>query len=299
MPRYPSPSVRTRRRGAGALLAALLLASLPGCAPAASPWEEVLAVSITGADGAVRGIPARLCRPAGPGPARLVVVNHGSPGEGTSARARYGLLPCGSAVARHFLARGEAVLAPLRRGYGPEGGDWAEGYGSCDAPDYVAAGRETARDIRAAVALARTRPGIAPEGITLVGQSAGGWGVLALAADPPPGVAAIVAVAPGRGGRRGGRAGENCRPDRLAEDAGRLARGPGAGLPLLWLHTPNDSFFGPDLVRAMHAAHTAAGGRATLTTLPAWGEDGHAMFYGAGGPAAWGPAVDAWIDPRR
>ena len=257
---------------------------------------------VIGVDGGARRIPARLCLPDGSGPARLVVVNHGSPGEGVSARARYGLLPCGSALARHFLARGEAVLAPLRRGYGPGGGAWAEGYGSCEDPDYARAALETGRDIRAAVALARGLPGIRPDGIAVIGQSAGGWGVLGLAEDPPPGTAALVAVAPGRGGRRDDRANENCAPERLVSDAGRLAgeaAGPGGALPVLWLHTPNESFFAPGLVRAMHRAFAAGGGRATLTGLPAWGADGHGMFYGAGGEAAWGPAIDAWLDAHR
>lgn len=269
----------------------------PGTAPALP--ADALSVPVTGADGALRQIPARLCLPvgAGAGAARLVVVNHGSPGEGALARARYSLLSCDHPVARHFLARGEAVLAPLRRGYGGDAGPWVEGFGPCGFPDYLRAARETARDIRAAVALARTLPGVSPEGVVLVGQSAGGWGMLALAADPPPGVSAVIAVAPGRGGRQNGRPDNNCRPDLLAEAAGRLAgeAGPGA-LPLLWLHTPNDSFFGPGLVAAMVAAHAGAGGRATVVQLPAFGQDGHDMFYSRAGAPAWAPTIDGWID---
>jgi len=262
----------------------------------------VVEVSVTEADGGQRTIPARLCRPSassGNGVARLVVVNHGSPGGAASARTRYALLPCDSEVARHFLARGMAVLAPLRRGFGADNGRWAEAYGPCEAPDYAAAGRETGRDIRAAIAAARTLPGLAPEGVAVVGQSAGGWGVLGLAADPPPGTTAFVAVAPGRGGQRDGLPNETCRPDRLVEDAGRLAAaGPGAAAPrpVLILHAANDGFFDPPLTRRVAAAYAGAGGRPERRELPAWGRDGHAMFYGRNGPAAWGPAVDAWID---
>ncbi|WP_206667420.1 alpha/beta hydrolase [Muricoccus nepalensis] len=277
--------------------AALLLAACGGGPPGEG---EVITAAVAEPGGALRPIQARLCLPpprAGGGPARLVVVNHGSPGADRAARARYALLPCGSAIARHFLARGQAVLAPLRRGYGADEGPWMEGFGACESPDYAGAARETGRDIRGAVAAARARPEVAPEGIAVIGQSAGGWGTLALAADPPPGVSAVVAVAPGRGGRRGDRPNDNCRPDRLAEDTGRLAAagGPGA-LPVLWLHTPNDSFFGTELVAAMAAAHARAGGRATLLALPAYGRDGHDLFYGRGGEASWGPPVDAWLD---
>ena len=273
--------------------AMIAIASLAGCSP---PGPDTITVHVAGQDGGLRPIPARLCLPEGPGPARLVVINHGSPGN-AAGRARYGLLPCDSALARHFLARGQAVLAPLRRGYGADTGPWTEGFGPCASPDYVRAARETARDIRAAIAAARARPGLAPDGIAVIGQSAGGWGMLALAADPPPGVSAVIAVAPGRGGRRDDLPNENCRPDRLAEDAGRLAaeRRPVA-LPLLWLHTPNDSFFGPELVAAMSAAHARAGGRATLLQLPAFGQDGHDLFYARAGVPVWGPPVDAWLD---
>jgi len=37
----------------------------------------------------------------------------------------------------------------LRRGYGASAGAWAEDYGFCSNPDYVAAGRAGASDIAA------------------------------------------------------------------------------------------------------------------------------------------------------
>ncbi|WP_426957683.1 dienelactone hydrolase family protein [Muricoccus radiodurans] len=262
--------------------------------PAASKGE-VLEVPVATASGEVRTIRARLCRPASADAARLVVINHGSPGGNPAIRARYSLLACDSEPARWFLDRGHAVLAPLRRGYGPEGGAWEEAYGRCEDPDYVRAARETARDIAAAIAVARGQPGIAPGGVAVIGQSAGGWGALAIAADPPPGVTAVVNVAGGRGGQKGDVPNENCRPDRLVADAGRLARGAAEPLPMLWLYTANDGFFAPELAAAMHAAHRAAGGWSELRPLPAWGRDGHDMFYGRGGAAVWGPIVEAWL----
>jgi dienelactone hydrolase len=289
------------RRGAGwaRLVGLLLLLPLFGCAVASDSRNQVLTALVAGGDGSVRPIQLRLCLPEGPAPARLVVVNHGSPGEGRAGRANYGLLPCHSEVARHFLERGEAVLAPLRRGYGGDAGPWSESFGRCDNPDYAAGARETARDIRAAITRVQALSGIAPDGIVVIGQSAGGWAMLALAADPPPGVSAIIAVAPGRGGHRNNQPGENCRPDRLIADAAGLARGRGGPAPLLWLATENDSFFPPPLARAMQAAHAAAGGRSTFLMLPAWGTDGHDLFYGRGGSTVWGPPIDAWIDSHR
>src|SRR5215467_9239715 len=68
---------------------------------------------------------ARVCRPTGDKPARVVVIAHGSP---PSALARPGMKPvdCDGEAARWFLDRGCVVIAAMRRGYGETGGYWAE-----------------------------------------------------------------------------------------------------------------------------------------------------------------------------
>ena len=288
---------------AGWLLAPLLLllacqgSGRPPAGPAlpppdampAAPGEAWLEAPVPGTGQSIR---VRLCRPPGPGPAPLAVINHGSP---ANAAERPALRPagCGSEAVRWFTARGWAVALPLRRGYGATGGAWAEAYGTCRDPDFVAAGRETARDIAAAIGAAAGLPGIRADGVLVVGQSAGGWGALALAADPPPGVAAVVNMAGGRGGWAGGMPNANCRPDRLAAAAGTFGRT--ARRPTLWLYTANDSFFAPPLAAAMHGAFTTAGGTARLVSLPAWGADGHDLFFGRGGSATWGPVLAAFL----
>ncbi|MDP3417618.1 S9 family peptidase [Falsiroseomonas sp.] len=276
------------------ILLALLLAA---CATTPDPTLHTIAVPGTG-----RSIEARLCRPevggpvnGGPvngGPVPLAIINHGSPGQ---AAARGGMRPqpCSAEAVRWFLDRGFAVLLPLRRGYGADTGTWAEGFGPCASPDYAAAGRQTAQDIAAAVAHGRRLPGIRPQGVLVVGQSAGGWGALALAANRPEGVAAVVNMAGGRGGWAGGQANAVCAAPRLVAAAGEFGRT--ARLPTLWVYTANDSFFGPHLAAAMHHAFTDAGGKARLQPMPRFGRDGHSLFFGAGGSAVWGPVVEAFL----
>jgi pimeloyl-ACP methyl ester carboxylesterase len=239
-----------------------------------------------------RRIQARLCRPDRQGPAPLLVINHGSP---PNPAQRTGMRPgdCDHEAVSWFLLRGYAVLLPLRRGYGASGGEWAEGYGRCADPDFANAGRETARDILAAVDYATRLPGIRPDGVTVLGQSAGGWGALALAAMNPPQVARVVNMAGGRGGWAQGAPNTNCGPDRLVAAAGEFGRT--ARLRTLWIYTANDSFFGPELAARMHAAFTEAGGSAQLHALDPWGRDGHLLFGGAGGAAVWGPILEAWL----
>ncbi|WP_439597644.1 alpha/beta hydrolase family protein [Falsiroseomonas sp.] len=269
------------------ILLALLAASCAGPAPAADPALLGIAIPGTG-----REIPARLCRPDVAGPVPLAVINHGSPAN-AAARAGMEPQPCSAEAVRWFLDRGFAVLLPLRRGYGAEAGAWAEAYGPCANPDFAAGGRQTAQDIAAAVAAGRALPGIRPDGVLVVGQSAGGWGALALASAPPEGVVAVVNMAGGRGGWAGGQPNSVCAPDRLVAAAGRF--GQTARLPTLWIYTANDSFFAPELARAMHQAFTAAGGRAQLVALPAFGADGHGLFFGRGGSAVWGPVVEPFL----
>ncbi len=111
-------------------------------------------------------------------PARLVLINHGSPPE-AAARARTHLGRCDSEAAGWFLTRGYVVGLVLRRGYGATGGRFDEGTGNCSRPDFVKGGIETARDMNAAVDAMTRLPFIRPDGVIIVGQSAGGCGAIA------------------------------------------------------------------------------------------------------------------------
>lgn len=237
----------------------------------------------------------RICRPAGDAPARVVVIAHGSP---PSAQARPGMIPvsCDSEAARWFLDRGFVVVAGMRRGYGATGGRWVEGFGRCDAADYFASGLESARDIAATVDYAATLPFTMPQGMVFVGQSAGGWASLAYNAMPHPRVTAFVNMAGGRGGHYRDQPNSNCRPELLADAAGRFART--ATTPMLWIYTENDSFFAPSIAAAMYAAYAQNGGKAEFEQLGPFGSDGHGLFFGRGGSLIWGPLVERYLASR-
>jgi dienelactone hydrolase len=287
-------------------LAACLLLLLAGCLdplatgtalpppaePPPEPGEEMHRAPVPGTGQAIL---IRLCRPEHPEPVPLVLINHGSP---ASAARRPDMRPasCRAEPVRWFTARGYAVALPLRRGYGATGGAWAETFGRCDDPDFRRAGQETARDIAAAIDHVTRLPGIQAGGVVVAGQSAGGWGALALAAEPTPEVAAVVNMAGGRGGWARGIPNTNCRPERLIEAAAAFGRT--ARLPTLWVYTANDSFFAPPLAAAMHRAFVAAGGAAQLALPGAWGTDGHDLFFGRDGSLAWGPLVEGFLRAR-
>jgi pimeloyl-ACP methyl ester carboxylesterase len=237
------------------------------------------------------GLYTRLCRPAGPATAQPVVINHGSPGD-PAVRPAMRPASCQAEAVRWFTARGHLVAIPMRRGYGQTGGRWAEGYGGCGQADYRRAGEETARDILAAVRALRGLPGVSPRHVVVVGQSAGGWGALALAAQNPPEIGLVVSMAGGRGGRQDGRPNNVCQPQNLVRATGEF--GTTARIPALWIYAGNDTFFGPDLARDMARAWRLAGAPLVLRQMPAFGRDGHGLFFGPGGSAIWGPIlVDA------
>lgn len=271
---------------------ALLLAFFVVAPVAAQQREEI--VRVPGPGGA--SLIATVMRPPGEARAPLVVINHGSPADGSQRakmeRPRY------SALTSWFLARGYVVALPLRRGYGESGGTWAEAYGRCDTPDYYNAGLRGAADIQATIDYMRTQPYVAGRTI-VVGQSAGGWATMALSSYNPPGVPGMVNFAGGRGGHQklpGGGLG-NCTPDALVQAAGKY--GATARVPMLWLYTQNDSFFEPSLAARMAAAYDAAGGRANYKALPAFGRDGHSLAGANSGVSLWSPLVESFLAGLR
>lgn len=289
-----------------------MLLLLPACAPAQQvpgpvgqpegTWREQIHWVPLDIGGIRYLLYARVCRPPGERPARVVVIAHGTP----AARNRPRMRPvaCDAEAARWFLLRGFVVLAGMRRGYGRSGGPYSEGAGGpfgmagmiCDNADYVAAGLEAARDLAAMVEYAATLPFARPGGMVVVGQSGGGWGAIAYDSIPHPRVTAFVNMAGGRGGHLYGVPNENCRPDALAEAAGRFART--STTPMLWIYTRNDGYFAPPIAAAMHASYIRNGGKAQLYQLPPFDGDGHRLFFGPGGSAIWGPLVERYLATR-
>lgn len=257
--------------------------------------DRLLAVPVTDAAGHVTRMQTRVCRPAGDAPARLVVINHGSP-PNSADRPRMEAGHCDQEAAQWFLSRGYVVAFPLRRGYGATGGDWAESYGGCSHAYYAHGGIETARDIDAAVTAVTALPFVRPDGVVVVGQSAGGWGTIAYDSLPHPKVAAFVVMAGGRGGHEDNVPNNNCRPERLVEAAGTF--GATASTPMLWIYATNDSYFSPSLAVAMYRAFTEAGGKADFEQPGPYDGDGHHLFFGRGGSTIWGPLVERYLSQQ-
>jgi dienelactone hydrolase len=234
-----------------------------------------------------KGLEAVLVRPRGSGRSPLALINHGSP---RSEADRPGMTPLGMApVAQEFARRGWAAVVVMRRGFGGSGGDFMEGFGSCDSPDYVRAGTTAAADLRAAIAYLSNRSDIDASRIISAGVSAGGLATVALTADPPPGLIAGINFAGGKGSQA---VDTVCRSEKLVEAYATF--GKRSRLPMLWVYAENDHFFGPALAKRFNEAFVGAGGRTTFIMEPPFGTDGHALFSAAG-ISRWTPLVDNFL----
>ena len=271
-------------------LAALI--ALLTAAPAAAADEfhrEDLRIPMAAAG--PRGLEAMLIRPSGTRRYPLALISHGAPRDGA---AREGMPPNGfHAQAVEFARRGFAAVVVMRRGYGTSDGRYAENSGPCDRRNYLVAASASAADLRAAIDAMNRRADVTTQGMIAVGRSAGGFASIALSADPPPGLAAVINFAGGRGSRADN---EVC--DEAALVRAFAALGKTSRIPMLWVYAGNDKFFGPALAHRMHAAFTAAGGRAQFIDAPAFGRDGHTLFSAAG-KSIWIPMVDEFLRQQK
>ena len=224
-----------------------------------------------------------------PAPHPVLVINHGRASE-SAARAAMGRYRPAEVI-RWFASLGFVVAVPTRIGYGATGGEDLEDSGACTrkayAPGFAAAAQQTLAVIDAATA----RSDAQKDRTVVVGQSYGGATSVAVAARNPPGVVAAINFAGGGGGNPKTSSREPCAPvqlQRLYADYGR-----GARVPMLWIYTENDQYWGAEYPKAWLAAFREGGGRAEFVQFPPHGDDGHSLFTRA--PAVWQPAVREFL----
>ena len=274
-----------------------------GVAPAASaplPAGDTVSIAVTGAGmfGGDVAMTAQVFRPAGDGPFPVVVFSHGrAPDAVDRAHLKGGI---SNAQLRFWLARGDAVIAPIRPGYGATGGADVENsgahfdsFGHCTAtPDYRKTAAAAARTVDATLAWLRSQPWADAHHVLLVGQSMGGLTTVAAGARPLDGVVGYINFAGGGGGSPTLSPGHNCDPNQLTEVYGEFGRS--TAIPSLWVYTMNDQYFGPDAPVAWHAAFARGGSRTTFVHAPAVADgDGHGLSRHA--QRLWAPYVDAFL----
>jgi pimeloyl-ACP methyl ester carboxylesterase len=278
------------------LMMALLLAgcaAAPTSATLSAPRDgEELLAPFDPADPNAPMLAGRVCPPAGNGPWRVALINHGS---AASPEARGAMRPasCDSDAVRWFTAHNFLVVSVLRRGFGSSTGEVVEDIGACVEPDYARSGEAGADDIQAGLRAAFALPWAVPNGALVVGQSTGGWAALAYAGRGDTRVRAVLAFAPGRGGHAHPPPDSVCRADLLRQAAREF--GAHAATPALWIAARNDSYFPPDVTLALQQAYTEGGGTAELALVNPFFDEGHALFNAPGGADLWGPLVQGFL----
>jgi dienelactone hydrolase len=267
-----------------ALLAPVALAR-PSAARAAEFYAEDLRIPMAGAS--TQGLEALLVRPAAPARYPLALINHGTPRDSAdratmTARSYY-------EIALEFARRGFASLIVMRRGYGTSPGGFADGYGSCATASYLPATAAAVADLRAAIDVMKKREDIGLQGMIAVGHSAGGLATVGLAAQAPPGLAAAINFAGGRGSYSPGKI---CNENGLVQTVAEF--GKTSRIPMLWVYAANDMFFAPALAHRLYDAFRARGGNAAFIDAPPYGQDGHYLFSANGRPQ-WTPLVDVFL----
>ena len=279
------------------LLAAAFADDRPARAADQEPaiQEEVWAIPVT--------LPtiAYVVRPVGSGPFPLAIMNHGV-SLNQRDRSFFPIVEFRDA-AMWFARRGYMVVAPTGTGYGASALDDAERglfsvfyskIGNCENPNFRDAGRAVALLDKWIIEYMTDQKLIAPDNVIVIGQSAGGWATIALSAENLPVVRALITFAAGRGGRVGGKPNNNCAPDQLIKATGEFGRT--ARVPMLMIYIENDTFFGPELSKRMHAAYTAAGGNAEYHLLPPFGGEGHFLIGSKDAIPLWAPLVGPFLD---
>lgn len=264
--------------GLWAVAAVVFAQTSPQTPPLATMLNEQVIMLPVGEGFGSTQLETTIFKPNGDGPFPMVVINHGkAPGNPYfQERSRYLM------AANAFVARGYLVAVPMRRGFSKSGG----GYISPGC-NITSNGLMQAEGIREALVTLVKRPDVDPQRIVVIGQSHGGLTTMALGTMPFPGVRGLINFA---GGLRMENSSTYCSWEKsLADAMESYARK--TTLPSLWFYGDNDSYWGAELPKVMHARYTAAGGKAKLISFGTFEPgDAHGMFGHRAG-------LDIWLKP--
>lgn len=237
-------------------------------------------------------------RPGGDGPFPVVVYSHGR--SGTEVDRALTQVPDIRGHVRYWLAKGFAVVAPIRPGYGETGGADREDsgvrydiFGNCwGETNFTRSADAASTAVLATLRWLHRQPWANADRVVLVGASMGGLASVASAAHDPPGVVAYVNFSGGTGGNGRRAAEHSCGLDRMENVMAHYGRT--TNVASLWLYAKNDSFWGAYWPRAWFDAFARGGSRAHFVMTDAVpNADGHQLL--TRGRPMWGPAVDAFL----
>ena len=239
-------------------------------------WQEIripVHSEIGAAAGQTLMLEATLFRTPLPGRRPLIVLNHGYAG-GRPEEPKTPRILRFEEQARFFLALGDTVVVPMRKGQGSSEGPYLESMSVLPAME-VDSGVE---DVAAVVDYMRAEPYVDPTRIVVAGASRGGMLSVVYAGRFPGTVAGVINFSGGwwadfNGGDTN---------IRLFSEAAHATK-----VPMLWLYADSDSLFPPVHAEEYVEAFRTAGGDAQFVEIQGIAGEGHPLF--------WWP--DKWTEP--
>lgn len=211
---------------------------------------------------------ATVYRPAIEGKRPVVIINHGSTGNGrvpTTTTNKY------EKQANFFLDRGFAVIAPMRKGRGKSEGTYAESEEQvCNFDEWSPGLASALEDLEGVIDYVSVLPYVDASRIVLVGMSRGGFLAVAYSArgqarQQVKGVINFV----------GGWVRDRCADDFNRESFATFGRQ--AQHKMLWLYADNDSNYGETAVRSYAKAFHDAGGQMGFKLYSGIPGEGHLL----------------------
>lgn len=241
-------------------------------------------------DGQTVRLEMRIYKPERSGRVPTLVIHHGSTGDGRTPSLFTQPITFPT-VARFFVQRGWAVVAPARRGRGASEGLYDEGFGpdrtlgySCDPAQSLPGADRALRDIAAAMDAILAMPFVDPDHVVIAGQSRGDILAVAYAGSHPAQVKGVINFV-------GGWMGTRC-ATATAINQNLFRRGAPYPGDTLWLYGDGDTFYPLSHSRENFAAFQSAGGRGAFQAFPQPESRGHNLITN---PDAWVPLVEAYL----
>lgn len=221
---------------------------------------------------------ATLYRPNQTGRFPVIVFNHGSTGPGVVPVDRTLKFPI---IARYFVEKGFAFLAPMRRGRGKSEGSYGELYGCGNESRGIDSAVE---DLDGVFLFLREKTWADASKVLIGGESRGGILSVVYAGRRPDMVKGVINFV-------GGWTSDRCFPDSngwlFAEAAQK------ATVSMIWLYAENDSFYSNRAIKGYRDSFEKAGGKGPFYLFKDIGGNGHGL---SSKPFFWHPVLDEYLN---
>lgn len=169
--------------------------------------------------------------------------------------------------------RGYLVMMLIRRGYGNSQGPDCEMLNTPEASATAAA-----KDIKAAVEFMKNSPDVIKAQIIAMGQSCGGWAVLALSTMKVEGLKGVVNISGAEvfGNVFDSITSSSGYKEKMNKSAGIF--GKSCLIPSLWIYAENDRYSHVESLNRWFDSFRKAGGKGQLVIKPKNGNEGHYIF---------------------